>query len=86
MEIEEVHWVDSGFNFANRWESLDDIIHTAKEWNGHSSTVGYVVFEDEDRIVLAQTLDGERPNGANVFLIYKPNIMSREVLNGTLGN
>jgi hypothetical protein len=86
VEIEEVHWADSGYNFATRWENIDEVIHIAKEWNGHTSTVGYVVYEDEDRIVLAQTLDGERPNAVNAFLIYKPNIMSREVLSGKVAD
>ena len=80
MNLEEVHWVDSGWNFAHHWETLDEIEQMAKTWNGHSMTVGYVIYESDDRIVLVQTLDGDRPNGANAMLIYKENIIERREL------
>lgn len=78
--LERITWIDSGLNFAHEWHSVDEIRHRAKDWNGHSITVGYLVYESEDRLAIAQTLDGEQESYSNVFLIYKPCIISREEL------
>jgi hypothetical protein len=80
MALEQIHWLDSGGNFANAWVPLAEIEHLARDWNGHSVTVGYVAYESEDRVVLVQTLDAQNPNGANAFLIYKENIIERNVI------
>lgn len=82
MTIEEVHWIDSAWNFMHVWSTLDELEHMAQEWNPTVSTVGYVVWETDDRLLLVQSLDGERPNGANGWLIYKENIISRTELTG----
>lgn len=80
LRLERVVWIDSGLNFAHEWHSQAEIDHRIKDWNGHSVTVGYVVYEGEDRIALAQSLDAEKTNFSNVFLIYEPCIVSREEL------
>jgi hypothetical protein len=80
MNLERIVWVDSGWNYCNVWSTIDEIIHMAKEWSGHQTTVGFVVYEDDDRVVLVQTLDGERPNATNAWLVYKETIIEREVL------
>lgn len=80
MNLEKITWIDSGLNFANSWLDIDSIVHRSKDWNGHSVSVGYVVYETEDRVALAQTLDAENPHAANVQLIYVPCIVEREKL------
>jgi hypothetical protein len=80
VTLEEVHWIDSAWNFAHVWMDLDEMEHMAKEWNGQAVAVGYVVYETEDRLLLVQLLDGERPMGSNAFLIYKENIIERREL------
>lgn len=78
--LEKITWIDSALNFASSWLDLKAIEDRCNDWNGHSITVGFNVYESNDRVALAQTLDGENPNGANVHLIYKPCIIEREVL------
>lgn len=80
MKLEKIVWTDSGQSFASEWLTLDTIEHRVKDWNGHSETVGFVVYESDDRLALAQSLDRENPNAAHVFIIYKPCIVEREVL------
>ncbi len=80
LTLERITWIDSGLNFAHEWHSHDEVVHRIRDWNGHSITVGYLVFESEDRLGLAQTLDADREAYSNVFLIYKPCIIAREEL------
>jgi hypothetical protein len=77
---EKITWVDSGHNFAHTWLDADTVIDRVKDWNGHSVTIGINVYESEDRVALAQTLDAENPNYANVWIIYKTCIIERQEL------
>lgn len=80
MKLEEITWIDSAKSWSTGWYSLEYITKEATEWSGTSNTVGYVVYEDDRVLVLAQTLDNESDKIANMFLLYKPCILNRKEL------
>lgn len=80
MTLEEITWVDSAKSWSAGWYDPNAIIDQVKSWHGKSTTVGYVIHEDERVVLLVQTLDNESDKIANVFLIYVPCILERRVL------
>lgn len=78
--IEHITWIDSGHQFASSWASKDWIVDHANDWTGENESVGFVVHEDESKIVLVQTRDNENPNYAGAFVIWKPCIVRRRKL------
>jgi hypothetical protein len=79
-ELEEITWIDSAKSWSAGWYDPETIIDSAKAWQGQSTTVGFVIHEDERVVVLAQTLDDESDKVANLFLIYIPCILHRRTL------
>lgn len=81
VQLEEITWIDSAKSWAAGWHSMEWIIQEATTWVGESTTVGYVVHEDDRVIILAQTIDQEGSlKVANLFLLYKPCILHRRYL------
>lgn len=78
--MERVEWVDSGLSFASAWLDERVAVERVKEWNGIVVTVGHVVYEDEERILIGMSHDVETGNWAGLFGIYKPCIIKRTVL------
>lgn len=78
--LERIVWVDSGLSFASTWLDHSTILERAKEWTGRIISVGRIVYEDEERIVLGVSYDAEHDNWASVFLIAKQSILAREKL------
>lgn len=72
--------MDSGLSFANVWCPEQTITDRADEWDGRVTTVGTVVHETEDRVVLCMSHDHESDAWAQCFLIYKPAIVERHAL------
>jgi len=75
--IERIVWVDSGLSFASTWLDTKDIIERAKDWNGRIVSVGQVIYEDDERLVLGINYDPENDNWAACFLIGKVAILNR---------
>lgn len=75
--MERIEWVDSGMSFASTWLSTSLIQERAREWHGVVVSVGQVVYEDEERLVLGLSHDAETDNWASCFAIYKPCILTR---------
>ena len=75
--MEAIEWVDSGLSFASTWLDERSVIERAKEWDGRVTTVGHVIFEDDDRIVLGLSRDHETGYWAGCFAIYKSAIIAR---------
>lgn len=76
--ILKIIWVDSGFSLDGAvWQSKEDIEDIVKELKA-THTVGYLVYEDDDWLGLAQTVNDEQIRGG--YLIYKKNIIVREEL------
>lgn len=82
MNLEEITWIDSGKLWTANWHGIEWIIEQAKAWTGSNTTVGYVIYEDERVVLLAQTLDDEANNVAGIFLIHVPSITERKIYNG----
>lgn len=80
MRAERIVWVDSGLSFASTWLEEETIIERAKEWDGLVISVGQVVYEDAERVVLGLSKDKETNNWTGAFLIYKPTIIIRKLL------
>ena len=80
MMLEEITWIDSAKSWAAGWHSVEWVRQEAAEWEGTSTTVGYVIHEDDRVLVLAQTIDNESDKLANLFLLYKPCILARKEL------
>lgn len=80
MTVEEITWIDSGKSWGAGWYGLEWIVEQAKAWSGINTTTGYVIYEDERSVVVAQTIDREADNFANLFLIYKACITNRREL------
>lgn len=78
--MEEIVWMDSGLSYAPTWLDEETIIERAKEWNGRVTTVGQVVWEGPDRIILGLSRDAENGHWAGIFLIWKQAIISRREL------
>jgi len=81
-----VMWVDSGFSFAQPWTDQDELIERARNWDGYVTTTGYLMYEDNRCVVIAQSRDGGEgtspgePRWAAMFLINRANILKMEAL------
>lgn len=74
----EVEWVDSGVARDNGWEPKQVIVeHLDFE---PVTSVGWLLFEDEERIILAQTYDEKHQNFYNLHAVWRPAIKKITVL------
>ena len=80
QRLARIVWVDSGLSFASTWLEHSTIVERAMEWTGKIVSVGRVVYEDNERVVLGISYDQENDNWASVFLIAKQSILTRESL------
>ena len=78
--MERILWVDSGLSFASTWTPEQMVTDRADEWDGKVTSVGFVVHETDDRIVLGLSRDAETGMWSGCFLIYKPCILERTKL------
>lgn len=78
--MERIVWMDSGLSYAPTWLDEKTIIDRAQEWNGQVVTVGQVIWEGPDRILLGLSKDEESGNWAGAFLIWKQAIIERTTL------
>lgn len=78
--MERIEWVDSGLAFASTWLDEGVIAARAKEWHGIVVSVGQLVFEDDDKIILGLSYDTEAGNWASCFGIMKSSIIKRTPL------
>lgn len=83
---EHIKWIDSGFSLrADLWQSIDDIKELLK-YNKIIDTIGFVVYENDEWVILVQSInclsseDDDSFRGG--YFIYKPCIKIRECLNG----
>jgi len=84
MEIESIKWIDSGFSLrADIWQTLDEIKELLSE-NKCVHTVGYRIYEDEDWIVLVQSVNNSFNPDEDLYrggyFIYKKNIIERTTI------
>ena len=74
MELREIIWIDTGQQMASTWTDKYLVISRAKELLTTVNTVGYVIFQDESFLLLAQSLDNESGAVAGVMRIEKSSI------------
>lgn len=75
MKLVTVHWHDHSSN--NSWSSLEDIKKWVKETKEKPCvTVGVLIYEDKDVIVLTDGHDGGE-NFGNQTLIFKKLIVKK---------
>lgn len=77
LEITEVDWVDS--NVHSGWNSREGYLRTVEKGLPKACSVGYLFYEDDAQIVLAQSLAD--PDGAgDLIQIPKAVIIRRRVV------
>lgn len=85
MNVESIKWLDSGFSLrADIWQSLDEIKELLDE-SKYVHTVGYNVFENDDWVVLIQSVnlpnfDENNDLYRGGYFICKKNIVERKIL------
>jgi hypothetical protein len=78
-KIHYIKWIDSGIALINRWQDIADLKENLKDYQKEAESVGFLIKEDEDWVVLATTIhDNEIICGQGV---YKKNIIERRALN-----
>jgi hypothetical protein len=75
-KIISVVWIDSGISVINRWENPEEILKDIDLEKKPVKTVGFLLKEDDDWIVLATSLNERSINGG--FAVYKKNIIERK--------
>lgn len=75
----EVEWIDSGAARSDGWEPRQEMID-GLDISRAVVTVGVLLLEDEDRIILAQTADDSSDTFFSAFCIWKPSIKRVTIL------
>lgn len=78
--MEKIVWMDSGLSYASTWLDEQTIVERAQAWDGRVVTVGQVIWEGPDRILLGLSKDEEHGHWAGAFLIWKQAIIERSTL------
>lgn len=84
--LEHIKWIDSDFSLSTHvWQDKDDLIKPFRWQDRTVDTVGYNVLENEDWIVLVQsvnrpTTDENEDLFRGGYIIYKKTIIEREAL------
>lgn len=74
---EAVRWLDTGMAIAEGWKDAAYIRSQAKVGRMEVLSVGLLVFEDDDVVVLANSYDREHDAFHNAQVIAKAGILSR---------
>ena len=78
MKMEMIEWVDSGYSLlGNVWQDRGDIDELMFCQN-HVKTVGFTYRENDNWVVLVQSVDEKTDQIRGGFMIYKQNIISRK--------
>lgn len=80
-----VEWIDSGMSRANGWESLEKCIEglglaAAPVRSMEVVTVGLLMHEDDDHIVVAQSYDRHNESWFSTQVIWRPALVKMEPL------
>lgn len=75
-----VRWRDSGIHIHDGWQTIEEAMKNFSPDNMIVDSVGIVADETDDVLVLGLSLDEENLAWFGLQVIYKQNIISREVL------
>lgn len=72
-----VKWLDSGYSLlADRWQDIEDVKNLKDEIKP-IETVGFLLEESTDYIILAQSYSCSENSVRGGYIIYKKNILER---------
>jgi hypothetical protein len=78
--MEKIYWKDIG-SLSDSWESKDNLLKNAeKRYTEECTTVGEVIFENENYVVVAASFDGSDMYHDS-SMIMKSVICKREKIN-----
>lgn len=72
----EVIWQDSGQQMATSWAAPGLVASRAAELDTRVKTVGYILDETNEYILIAQSIDMESGNVAAVMRIVKTSVVA----------
>lgn len=79
-EVERIVWIDSGMFIDKGWATTQVYRDSIAGWRGDVESVGTVMFEDDDVVVLGLSRDIVNDTWYGAQLIHKPCISYREAL------
>lgn len=79
--IEFVRWLDSGTHLSDGWMSLDIVRQQAPASLQVVETVGHVIHEDDEVLVLGLSIDEANATVFGAQVIAKPCIRGRSRVN-----
>ena len=77
MDIEYIRWLDSGTHLSDGWMKLEVVQQQAKASLQYVETVGHVVHEDDEVVVLGLSIDEANSTVFGAQVIAKGNIVQR---------
>lgn len=77
-QVERVVWTDSGMHIDHGWATTDVYRSSATKWQGSVVTVGQVLYEDDDVLVIGLSHDKANDTWFGAQLIAKANITRRD--------
>lgn len=74
-----VKWLDSGYSLlADRWQDIEEV-KALKDDIKPVETVGFLLEESANYLVLAQTVSESENSVRGGYIIYKKNILERRI-------
>jgi hypothetical protein len=77
MQVDVIRWLDTGMAVAEGWKSPDYYASQAKTARMEVISVGLLVYEDDDVVVLCTSYDREHDAYVNGQVIAKAGILTR---------
>lgn len=78
-DIVYVKWLDSGYSLlADRWQDIEEV-KALKDTIKPVETVGFLLEESADYLVLAQSYSESENSVRGGYIIYKKNILERMI-------
>lgn len=75
-----VEWLDSGLNISDGWQKTDDVLGQARIERMNVTTVGMLMHEDDDLVIVGLSYDAEHDQWFSAQAIAQQNIKSMRVL------
>ena len=77
MQVEVIRWLDTGMALAEGWKKAGFYASQANLTRMEVVTVGLLVYEDDDVVVVANSYDREHDAYVNAQVVAKVAIISR---------
>lgn len=70
-----VKWIDSGFSHLDKWQTINNVVKEFKNIDTIIETCGEKVWEDDDWILIAGSINKKTKQIKGSMFIYKKNIV-----------